>query len=434
MSWEPREPAYGLMLRRAVGLERHETPAVVWSCAHFFFLMAGYYVLRPIRDAMWLTVGSSGRSWLFLLTLAVMLVANPLFSALVSRSPRRVFVPTVYCFFVFNLLVFFALFRRTRGPDDVHLAQAFFVWVSVFNLFITSVFWGVMADLFSSEQGQRLFGLIGVGGTLGSIAGATSTAVLAERIGEINLLPVSAGLLGVASLCAIRTDQLRDLPWPRRDGPWDQKLGGSVLSGMTHVVRSCYLMSIVAFIFFHSLTGTFGYFVQGIIVERSLADRDARTSFFAYMDVLGNVLSGTVQVFLTGRIIKILGLGWALALLPLAVIGGFLALGLMPILSMLFAYQVLTRATEFALSRPARESLFTVLPREDKYKAKNFIDTFVYRGGDALGAIAFVVLTSPGLGLGLPGVLNIAAAAAIGWLPVALYLGRRYEASQGRAV
>ncbi len=418
---------------RMLGINRTELQPVVWSCLYFFFLLAGYYVIRPIRDAMGLTGGLKDLKVLFFITLAIMMVANPVFSALVSRFPRRVFVPTVYIFFITNLLLFFVLFASFGVPGDINVARAFFIWVSVFNLFAVSVFWGMMADLFQSDQGQRLFGLISVGGTLGAIAGSASTVVLARRIGEVNLLPLSSLLLAAACLCVFRINGLvaRRATEPAKYQPhqWrpsaDHRIGGDWLAGITHLFSSPYLLGIALFIMFHAFSGTLAYFLQGSIIEQTLTTRDTRATFFAGIDLNVNILAIVVQVFLTGRVINRLGVGVTLALLPIVVLVGFLGLGLWPTLASLYLFQVVRRAANFALSRPARESLFTVLPREDKYKAKNLIDTVAYRGGDAVGVTWYTLLTSRWLALATTTVLWLALPLIGLWTLLGFYLGRR---------
>ncbi len=418
---------------RLLDLQRHELRPVVWACLYFFFLLAGYYVIRPIRDAMGLTGGVRDLKVLFFITLAVMMVANPIFSALVSRFPRRIFVPTVYIFFIANLLGFFALFSSAGLHNDINIARAFFIWVSVFNLFAVSVFWGMMADLFEPHQSQRLFGLISVGGTLGAIVGSASTVALARLVGETNLLPLSAVLLAVACFCVFRLNRLalqhppgmRIASEPDGKRSVDRRIGGGWWSGITHLFASPYLAGIALFIMLHAFSGTLAYFLQGTIVEHSLQTRDARAEFFAGIDLNVNVLAVFIQVFLTGRIIKKLGVGLTLALLPLVVLVGFVGLGIWPTLGMLYGFQVVRRAANFALSRPARENLFTVVPREDKYKAKNLIDTVAYRGGDAAGVSWYALFTSRWIAMTATTVLWIALPLIGLWSLLSVYLGRR---------
>jgi AAA family ATP:ADP antiporter len=421
-----RDPRNSLVppISRALDVRPGEGRAVAWSCGHFFFLLAGYFMIRPIRDAMGLTGGIRELPWLFVVTTLTVLLANPIYSALVSRFPRRVFVPTIYLFSISNLLLFFVLFHLRRNGEDLALARTFFVWLSVFNLFIVSVFWATMADLFDAERGKRLFGLIGVGGTLGAIVGTSATAVLATRVGEINLFPISAAFLAVACMCAMRINRLPRPTLPDLTEQPDQRIGGGVLAGITHLLRSPYLLGIFAFIGFHTFCGTFAYFAQATLVTDATRDRNTQAALFALIDLVTNVVTALLQIFLTGRIIRSLGVGWTLALLPLTVIAGFTWFGMMPTLAVLVVFQTVRRGCNFALARPARESLFTVVSREDKYKAKNFIDTFAFRGGDVCGALSFAFLTGPLLGLGMQSAYLIAVFALLVWFPIALYLGR----------
>ena len=414
---------------RMLGLRPEEVTAVAWSALCFFFLLAGYYVLRPVREAMGLTGGVEELPRLFLVTMAVMLVANPLFSALVSRFRRRVFLPVVYLFFIMNLVVFYALFRARAGGPDVGLARAFFVWVSVFNLFVVSVFWSVIVDTFGTGQSKRLFGLIGLGGTAGAIVGAGLTALLAGRIGETNLLPVSAVLLLAACGCIVRLGTMGS----GSTTPPDEPLRGTFLAGISHVTRSPYLAGICLYMFIYSLSSTFAYFIQAAIVEEAVPDRADQTVVFARIDVLVNVAAIVIQLFFTGRIITRIGVGATLAVLPAVTIAGFTALALAPSLAMITVFQVCRRASNYALSRPARESLFTVLSREDKYKAKNLVDTFVHRGGDAVGAIVDEGLRAAAVAT-LPVVTLIAVPLSAVWLVNGLRLGRsqRRRAMDGR--
>lgn len=412
------------VLGKLVRVERGEMPALLWSCAYFFFLLASYYVIRPLRDEMGVSGGGEHLNLLFLGTLAGTLAANPIFGALVARYPRRVFVPIVYRFLIVNLLAFFALLTWLEGEARLAVARAFFVWASVFNLFAVSVFWGVMADLFRSEQGKRLFGFIGAGGTAGGIAGAALTAGLAEAIGPARVLLVSALLLEAATRSVKRLAKLAGADAPAgavaREG---KPPGEGALTGLRLVFTSPYLLAICLFLFFHSVSATFLYFEQARIVRESFRDAGARTAFFARVDLYVNVLTALAQCFLTGRIVLALGVGATLCALPLVVQGGFFWLGLAPVASVVMAFQVIRRAVEYGVVKPAREVLFTVVSRQEKYTSKSFIDTFVHRCGDAVGAGADVLLSRLGVG-------QAALAAALlpltsAWVANSLWLGRR---------
>jgi AAA family ATP:ADP antiporter len=405
---------------------RPEEIRALWLGFLFNFLVLGsYYVLRPIRD----NIGAEGLenlSWMFTAVLVTMLIANALFSTIVARMPRRRFIPMAYRFFIANLIIFFVLMRTLPPEQNVWLGRAFFIWVSVFNLFVVTVFWAFMTDLFNSDQGKRLFGFISVGGTLGAIVGAAMTGVLVKKIGTVNLLLISAVMLEIAAQCVrffpAEVQHRQDLEPAGAEKP----IGGSIWAGISHVFRSPYLLGICAFMLLHAITATLVYFQQADITLHQFHDRGARTAFFAWVDVAVNVLTIGIQIFLTGRLLKWFGVGITLALLPMISLIGFLWMGFTPVLSLLVVFQTLRRAGNYAVSRPAREVLFTVLRREDKYKAKSFMDTFVYRAGDQTGAWSYKLLTW--VGLGLTGISFVAAPLAGIWLALSLWLGRRQVA------
>jgi AAA family ATP:ADP antiporter len=413
---------------RLFDLRPGELALVAWSCAYFFFVLCSYYCIRPVRDAFGLSGDDTELRWLFRTTLVVMIAVNPAFSWLVARFPRRVFIPVSYLFFAANLLVFFLLFAATKEGEAVWARRTFYVWVSVFNLFVVSVFWAFMADLFSVEQSKRLYGLIAVGGTIGAVAGASFPWLLAEHIGAVTMLPISITLLLLACLCMLRLNHLSMRRWGSRRAAGDDSapaevkdrvIGGSPLAGVTHFLRSPYLLGIGAFILLYTVLSTLLYFVQADIVREAFEDRAARTAFFGKIDVFTNTLTALIQIFVTGRLMRTLGVGLTLGLLPIVYVIGFGALALatapataalLPALGVIVAFQVGRRAANYALARPARESLFTVVKREEKYKAKNLIDTFVYRAGDAIGTIPMSWLAIP---------------LAVVWFVLSLGLGRR---------
>lgn len=405
-------------------LEPGEGVAVSWAFAYFFLLLASYYILRPLRDEMGITGGIDKLPWVFTGTFVAMLAAVPLFGWITARLPRRRFLPLVYVFFIFNLLLFFAAFQIEAWRAIT--ARAFFIWVSVFNLFVVSVFWSFMVDLFSSPQGKRLFGLIAAGGTAGAISGPTLTAVLVGPLGPINLLLLSALLLAGAVLC-IR--QLGQWSAQRPAAPPQAEpapLGGSILAGLSLIVRSPYLLGLALFMLLFTTLSTFLYFEQAHIVAKSFANAAERTRFFALLDLGVNTLTVLTQVLITARLLTRLGVAGSLALVPLLSALGFALLALTPVLAALAGFQVLRRAGEYAVTRPARELLYTVVDRETKYKAKNALDTLVYRGGDALAGWLFSGLKA--IGLSFATIAWIAVPLALAWAAVALWLGRRQAA------
>ncbi len=412
------------LLGRLIDAKPGELAPVLWASAYFFCILASYFILRPIRDEAGVAGGIRNLPWLFTGTMIAMLVVSPSFAALVARLPRKKFVPIAYRFFLVNLLVFYGLFTMLPDSQQVWVGRAFYIWTSVFNLFVVSVFWGFMADAFRSEQSKRLFGFIGVGGTLGSIVGAAITATLVSVVGTAGLLLISAALLELAVQCVGRLAKLfRDGAEGRAAVPDETVIGGGIWDGISHVFKSPYLLGICGYMLLYTIGSTFLYFQQAHIVEGAYQDREARTALFAKIDLAVNILTVLVQTLLTGRLMKRLGVAAMLTIVPAISVAGFLGVALVPTVAVLIGFLVLRRAGNFAVARPSREVLYTVVSREDKYKAKSFIDTFVYRLGDQIGAWADPVLAS--LGLGMAGVALVAAPLAGLWLLVGLWLGRR---------
>ncbi len=395
----PQCPSPG-PLGRLVKVRPGEGHALLLATGYFFFLMLGYYLLRPLREAMGIAQGADRLPWLMTGTLVVMFLANPAFAALVSRLPRRRFIPLAYHFFAANLLVFFALFRLLPGHGGTALGYTFYVWLSVYNLFVVSVFWGFMADLFDEDQGRRLFGFIAMGGTLGAILGAGLTEMLTRGMALGFPLPfkatpaalvlVAAGFLELAVLCVLTLARRYRLGnaagGPREPGP-------GLLVGLRLIARSPYLALIGGYMLLFTLTTTLLYLAQGAIVARVFASQAARAAAFARIDLWVNLLTLFTQLFFTSRLITRFGLRPVLVLLPILTIAGFGALWAWPVFAVLAVFQVLRRGLHYAVDRPARETLYIPLGPDEKYKSKPFIDTFVYRGGDFLGAWAPALLT-----------------------------------------
>ena len=401
-----------------------EMPALLWSFAYFFFLLAGYYVLRPLRDEMGIAGGVRNLQWLFTATFVVMLAAVPAFGALVARLPRRRFIPLVYQFFVANILVFWLLLSFDVGK--VAVARVFFVWISVFNLFAVSVFWSYMADLFGSEQGKRLFGLIAAGGSAGALLGPLLTVALAQVLGPVNLLLLAALLLELAIFCARRLESVVvPVAETLRADDEAQGLGGGWLAGIAMLLRSSYLRGIAAWVCLLSLAGTFLYFQQASIVAAASDDPAVRTRIFATIDLAVGVLTIVLQCLATGRLIRRFGIGPAAAFLPAVFALGFLLLAVSPALGVVVAFQALQRTANFAISNPAREILFTVVARAEKYKAKNVIDIVIFRGADALNGWLFAAVR--GIGLELTSIALATLPLTAAWFALALALGRAQE-------
>jgi AAA family ATP:ADP antiporter len=414
-----------LWLQRLIPARPGEYRALAWSFLYFFSLLCGYYVLRPVRDEMGIQGGVENLQWVFTGTFACMLAAVPLYGWAVARLPRRRLLPGIYLFFIANLLVFHLLMDTGVAPEPT--AQAFFIWVSVFNLFVVSVFWSFMADLFSNRQARRLFGFIAAGGSAGAVTGPALTTALAPLLGPANLLLVATAFLAVALLSIGRL-----LAWSAAapgntasDTDAGRGTGGGMWAGLRQVLVSRYLLGICLYVLLYTTLSTFLYFEQAHIVRDAFAAPGERTRLFAAIDLAVNALTIVVQLFLTARVVRWLGVGGTLALVPLGVAAGLVALGAFPGLVVLVSVQVLRRAGGYAVSRPAREMLFTVVDREERYKAKNVIDTLVYRGGDAASAWLYTGLAALGLGLGA--IAFIGVPLALLWAYNGVLLGRHQE-------
>jgi AAA family ATP:ADP antiporter len=410
-------------LQRAVQVHDHEVAALLLSTAYVFLLFAGYFIIRPVRDEMGMAGGVDDLAWLFSATLLGMLAVHPVYAALVARLGRRRFIPVAYRFFGLNLLAFFVLLETVPAGSQLWVGRVFFVWTSVFNLFVVSVFWSFMADLFRAEQGRRLFGFIAVGATLGGVAGSAITSMLVELLGTAPLLVVSAAALEAALVCVRAL--LRGAAASQPEGLQPERpIGGSALAGIRSVARSPYLLAICGYMLVYTVTSTFLYFQQAEIVPAALGgDRAARTAYLAHIDLAVNLATVVVQTLLAGRIVRRIGIAAALAVLPAVTAAGFLGLAAAPGLGVLAIVKVLRRTANYAIARPCREVLYTVLAREDKYKAKHFIDTFVYRAGDQVGAWSHAA--ARGLGLAVTGIAVAAVPLSVIWGAIALWLGRR---------
>ena len=403
-----------------------ERAALALGFAFHFCVLASYYLVRPLRDALGLEGGVDRLQWLFTATFVVMLLMVPVFGALASRLPATRFVPLIYRAIAVSMLVFGLLIGNRVAP--VTVGQVFFVWISLYNLFIVSIFWSVLVDRFSSEQGRRLFGCIAAGGTLGTFIGPLLAATMATRLGPLALTLAAALLLELAVRC------YRGLLSRTRSQAGtrvldERRLGGSMLAGITLILRSPYLLGLVAFMLLHTSAATLLYFEQGRIVAGSYADVGSRTQFFAMVDLLVSALTLICQLLLTAPLIRLLGIGGALLVMPLATVLAFGVMALAPVPASVALAQGLRRAVEFGIVRPAREVLWTVVSREEKYKAKNVIETLVYRGGDAASGWLSTGLTAVGAGFGLVAVVVVPFAGL--WGGLCMWLARRQARMAG---
>ena len=411
-------------LSRMLGCRPAELRPALWAFAYFFCLLAGYYVIRPLRDEMGVRGGVDQLQWLFTGTFVVMLIAVPVFGALTARYARRRFLPAVYLFFIANMLIFWLALRGDIG--GVVTARAFFIWASVFNLFVVSVFWSLMADLFDRRQAARLFGFVAAGGSTGAIAGPAMTTLLSPLLGTENLLLISVVLFSLALFCMTRVvGTASPHISAERQAEAEQAMGGSILEGLHLVLRSRYLLGICVLMLLTTSMATFLYFQQARIVSDLFASSEQRTTVFAAIDLAVNITALSLQIFGTGRLVRRMGLPAAIALVPVLMVFVFVGLGVAPVLSMLVIAQVVRRGGNYGIMRPCREMLFTVVGRRAKYKAKNFIDTVVYRGGDVVSAWVYAGLGALGLGIGQTAL--VAAPVAGLWAFVAWRLGRTLE-------
>ncbi len=415
---------------KLLGVRAEERSAVVAAFLFFFCLFASYFMLRPVRETMGIAGGVQNLQWLFTATFVVMLAAIPLYGACCKWLPRRHFVPWVYAFFIANLLAF-AFATRTM-PDNVWLARVFYVWLSVFNLFVVSVAWSLMADVFRAEQARRLFALIAAGASAGGLTGPVLGGWLVGRIGLTGLMLLSAALLaatlpGVDYLFRWRRTHGAGTPDAASPASPDpaQPVGGGLWAGLALVMRSRYLLGISLFVILLATSSTFLYFEQARLVSAAFPTRAQQTQVFSALDATVQGLTILVQIFFSGRVARRYGVTALLTAVPLAVTGGFLLLAMWPTFGVLAAAMIVRRVGEYAMLRPGREMLFTVVDPETKYKAKNVIDTAIYRAGDAVSAWVRTAIDALS---GHPATVALAGAAlAVAWAWLGRWLGQRHE-------
>ncbi|MBS0379277.1 MAG: MFS transporter [Proteobacteria bacterium] len=416
-------------LRRLVVLEPGEAPALLASFATLFLTFASYTILRPVRDALGITSGTENIPYLFWGVFVVMLLLQPVYGFLTSRFARSVFLPWTYIFFAVNLLGFWAWFHASE--DHTWIARTYFVWVSVFNLFVVAAFWSLMADVFNREQAGRLFGFIWAGASTGGLVGPAIAKKLAVPLGAVNLLPLSAGLL-LAALGAMGFV----IAWSRRQGTQavagapampERGVGGSAFAAFSQVVRSPYLLGIVAFVVLMTWVSTFLYLEQAAFVKQAIKSTDERAAFFAGIDLYVQAASLIIQFLLFARLFRWFGMRVLLAAVPVLMMLGYATFALAPSFMVLVVVYAVRRVADYAITRPCRDSLFTVVSREEKYQAKSLIDTFAYRGGDAVSGSLYKAITG-GLGAGPAAVGWLGAVVAAAWAVLALALGRGYQA------
>jgi ATP:ADP antiporter, AAA family len=380
-------------LRRLVVLEPGEAPALLASFATLFCTFSSYTMLRPVRDALGVTGGLDKIPYLFWGVFVVMLLLQPVYGWLTSRFPRSVFLPWVYGFFAANLVLFWLWFRLQE--DHTWIARTYFVWVSVFNLFVVAAFWGLMADVFNREQATRMFGFIWAGASVGGLVGPSIAHFLAVPIGAINLLLLSAGLLllslvfmaqiiGWQRRQGVRTGQPATATAAAAPAEAQRGIGGGVFAAFAQVARSPYLLGIAVFVLFMTWVSTFLYLEQAAFLAKVFHNTDDRTRFLSGVDFWVQAASLLLQTLLFSRLFKLFGMRALLVAVPLIMVAGYALFALLPTFAVLIGVYAVRRVADYGITRPCRDSLFTVVSREEKYQAKSLIDTFAYRGGDAL--------------------------------------------------
>ncbi|MEQ8627556.1 MAG: MFS transporter [Ekhidna sp.] len=406
------------LVKKVFNISNEEVKPVMASFFYFFFLMSSYFILRPVRDEMGIQAGVENMQWLFTGTFITMLLIVPVFGYLMKRYHRQKLIPGIYIFFCFNILVFYVLFSFFTVP---FVSITFFIWLSVFNLFVISIFWSFNADIFSSDQAKRLYGPIAAGGSSGAIFGPIITSFLAGQIGVTNLLLISVLLLGLATYCL---KQLIKHASIREERKLLAPIKGSIWEGLKLMIQSPYLKQIGLFVLLYTCISTFLYFEQAHIISVAFADSEDRTSYFGFRDLLVNSSTLFLQFFITERILRKAGIIFCLILVPIVALFGFLSLGISQSVVVLLIVQVLYRSLNFSIQRPSREVLFTKVSVQEKYNAKNFIDTALYRGGDALSGWLFAGLSAL---TSLQAISFLAIPLAVTWALAGLKSGRLFN-------
>lgn len=409
-------------LQRFTNIRRDEIGPTLVAGLFFFCVLTALMVIRPAREALGMQRGIDALRWLFVATVLATLLVNPVFGWLVSRFRRIVFVAATYLFFAAGLVAFYLLLVFSPESVSERTGQVFYVWFSVFNLFATMLFWALMADRFTLEQSKRLFGAIAVGGTLGAIFGPWLASQLAKPLGTPALLLVAAAFLVAALGAAWWVTRLR--PDISQTGVLREEhaaIGGSAWQGLRSVASSPYLLAICGYVLILAVMVTFLYFTRLQMVAALGTNVDMRTTVFAQIDLIVQLTTLVLQLIVTGHLMKRLGVPVTLALLPLTAALGYFGLAIAGSLAVLIAFEAIFRAVQRGIMRPARETLFTVVPRVDRYKGKAFIDTFVYRTGDLIGAQTEGLLGR--LGMGLAALAAVAIPLAAVWLALGLWLG-----------
>jgi len=444
---------------RILNIKKEEQPLAVLSAVYFFCILCGYFFLRPVRDAMGVARGMDELRWLFVGTAVVSLLCVLAFGGIVARTNRRRFIPIGYLFVIGCLIVFSGMLiadgaagggligTDTETPVARYVGYTFFVWLSTANLFVTSVFWAFMVDIFDVGQGKRMFAFIGIGGTLGALVGGWATNVISGMTDSVylpaGLMLTGAAFFGLAIVVMLSLDRLvfgsqrsqltadgAAIEGHQRAGDRDVAgeggIGGTFWEGAQAVVHSPYLLGIGAYIMLMAISNTLIYFTQALVISNNTDTFSELVAGFALFDALAQVATLFVQIFVTTHVIKRIGVGWTLVILPVVTMTGFAILSAWTVFGVMAVFQAVQRATRYAVSRPARETLFSVVSPSEKYKAKPFVDVFLYRGGDVAGVGVDGMFAA--LGLTLAWVAAAAVPVAGVWAVLCLALGRAQQA------
>jgi AAA family ATP:ADP antiporter len=414
--------------KSAAVIETQELRAAVLSMLFFFFLFGSYSVIKPVRDAMGTVYGVDRLQELFTGTFVASLLFAPLYSWFATRIKLSSFLPWVYGFIAATIIGFYLLFETTAESQDRGVAAAFYIWVSTFNMLIISVFWTFMADIFSRTQAKRLFGFVAAGGSIGGVVGPLIATALVKQVGNNNLMLISA--LGfvvtamlVRMLAAEKPRLMAAMGAEAQQTTLDHKLGGSPFDGFKLLLRSPYLLLLALFLLLMTWISTVVYFQLGELIKNAFESREARTQAYANIDLAVNSGAVLIQLFGTGHIIKKFGVKTGLLLNPILMVLAFVAVLISPVLLVLGGIQIIRRVAEYAVAKPTREMLFTVVDQESKYKAKNVIDTVVYRFGDLSSAWVSSFI----LPFGVAGLAVFGGIVSVIWFRIAWVLGKRYE-------
>ncbi len=417
------------IISRLFKIERDEIAAALLSFLFVFMLMAAYYVLRPVRDAMASDWSDVELSWLWTLNFFISAAAVLLYGWVVSRITLKRLVPAVYIFFAVSFCLFYL---ATQSLDDTRLIdQSFYVWVSFFALFHISVFWSFMSDLYNSAQSKRLFGLFGAGASIGAVTGPLLPVLLGKSIGVYNLLLIAALILLLIVPIIFLLERFRQTraSETKETGKSVKVIGGEFFDGFIDLFCNRFLLAIAVFLLLYTMMSSFVYFeLKNVMVDY---DRATRSQYWGLMDLVVNTLSILTAVFVTNRLATRFGLAVTLALVPLLMVCGWLAVAIAPGLLLLVGLQIIRRAGNYAITRPGREMLFTRVAAATRFKTKPVIDIVVYRGGDVLAGWTYTALAQ-GIGLGLGAIAMVAALMALAWTLIAIFLGVSYENHQNR--